>query len=111
MHSMDFEENTFDVVVGGWILAYSDNPILAMTEIFRITKRGGLVVMTWDCPSELDNNSHKIEDLFLPSVQSKCTPMTQLIANWKIHSFFVGHVSWSSERRNVLVVLQKPDKK
>jgi SAM-dependent methyltransferase len=108
MHSMEYQDGTFDLVVGGWILAYSDDPILAMREIFRVTKVGGLAVLSWDLPVELDNYSQHVEELFLPSVQNKKTPMTEIISDFTRHSFFVGHVSWSSERRIVLVVLQKP---
>lgn len=108
MHSMEYSDEAFDIVVGGWILAYSEDPALAMKEIFRVTKRGGLAVLTWDLASEIDNYSQNFDELYLPSVHNKVTPISDVIANWKRHSFFVGHVSWSSERRIVLVILQKP---
>ena len=108
MHSMEYSDDAFDIVVGGWILAYSEDPTLAMKEIFRVTKRGGLAVLTWDLASEIDNHSQNFDELYLPSVHNKVTPISDVIANWTRHSFFVGHVSWSSERRIVLVILQKP---
>jgi hypothetical protein len=108
MHSMEYSDDSFDIVVGGWILAYSEDPILAMNEIFRVTKSGGLAVLTWDLASEIDNLSQNFDELFLPSVHNEVTPISDVVANWTRHSFFVGHISWSSERRIVLVILQKP---
>lgn len=108
MHSMEYSDDTFDIVVGGWILAYSEDPEFAMKEIFRVTKRGGLAVLSWDLASEIDNYSQNFDELYLPSVHNNVTPISDLIANWMKHSFFVGNVSWSSERRIVLLILQKP---
>ncbi|WP_395054825.1 class I SAM-dependent methyltransferase [Polaromonas sp.] len=45
MHSMQYENNSFDVVICGWVLGYSDNRELAAAEILRITKPGGIVAV------------------------------------------------------------------
>lgn len=45
MHQMPYENRSFDVVVAGWVLAYSERPSVAAKEIARITKQGGLVAV------------------------------------------------------------------
>lgn len=108
MHRMNYLDSFFDIVVGGWVLAYSDNPIKAMSEIYRVTKAGGLAVLSWDIPPESDSNSLDYEDILLVSVYGNSTPLSTLKAAWEIKSLFIGNISWSSDRRIVLVVLQKP---
>ena len=48
MHDMPFEDNQFDVVIAGWVLAYSNNLQKAVSEIARVTRNGGLVSLGWD---------------------------------------------------------------
>ena len=38
MHYMPYKDNTFDVVISGWVLGYSDNPELACQEMLRVSK-------------------------------------------------------------------------
>ena len=38
MHCMPYDDNTFDVVIAGWVLAYSDNPGCACQEMLRVSK-------------------------------------------------------------------------
>lgn len=45
MHQMEFLDNSFDAVIFGWTLSYSAAPQLAMNEIIRVTKPGGLVAV------------------------------------------------------------------
>lgn len=45
MHHMPYENGTFDLVVAGWVLAYSEQPIVAALEIARITRHGGLIAI------------------------------------------------------------------
>ena len=45
MHDLRFEANRFDVVIAGWVLAYSANPQQAMQEILRVAKPGALVAV------------------------------------------------------------------
>jgi len=43
MHRLPFPDNQFDVVLCGWVLAYSKNRSIAAAEIIRVLKPGGLV--------------------------------------------------------------------
>ena len=43
MHAAPFEADSFDAVILGWVLAYSEDRRLAASEVVRITRRGGIV--------------------------------------------------------------------
>lgn len=66
MHQMEFADNSFDAVVFGWTLSYSSTPQLAMNEIMRVTKPGGLIAVGVEY-SELDKNAS--EELLGYSIQ------------------------------------------
>ena len=42
MHNLDFADNTFDIVICGWVIAYSDDKRKAASEIARVLKSGGI---------------------------------------------------------------------
>lgn len=45
MHNMSYADNSFDAVVMGWVIAYSEQPEVAAKEIVRVTKNGGIVAI------------------------------------------------------------------
>lgn len=45
MHAMSFPDATFDVVLAGWVISYSDRKEVAAAEIARVTKPGGVVAI------------------------------------------------------------------
>jgi hypothetical protein len=45
MHSMSFPDNHFDATILGWVLTYSDTPSLAANEVFRVTRKNGLIAI------------------------------------------------------------------
>jgi len=45
MHAMRFANDSFDAVVLGWVLAYSEDPVRAAGEVARVTKPGGVVAV------------------------------------------------------------------
>lgn len=42
MHNLDFPDNTFDIVICGWVIAYSDDKLKAASEIARVLKPDGI---------------------------------------------------------------------
>jgi len=44
MHNTPFEDNSFDVIVLGWVLAYSNNPPHACKEILRIARNNAVII-------------------------------------------------------------------
>lgn len=108
MHNMNYENSIFDIVVGGWILAYSEDPLSAMDEIFRVTKPGGLAVLSWDMPLKSPDSSLDYKDLCLVYGGGKSISLDTLRVGWEVKSLFIGNVSWSREKEIALLVLQKP---
>lgn len=46
MHSLPYSENSFDTVIAGWILPYSDNFHKAVSEIVRVCRDGAIVAIS-----------------------------------------------------------------
>ncbi len=59
MHDMPYEDETFDIVIIGWVLAYSENPIKAVREARRVAKKKGIFAVGCEytpyTPEELIN--------------------------------------------------------
>lgn len=49
MHALPFEDGTFDVIIVGWTLNYSDTPSKAAQEMIRVAKPGAVVSIGNDC--------------------------------------------------------------
>lgn len=45
MHRIPFDDNRFDAVILGWVLAYSQDPPAAARETIRVTRSGGVVAI------------------------------------------------------------------
>ena len=45
MHDMPFEDNSFDVVILGWVLAYSDDPAKAAQEVMRVATPDAVIAV------------------------------------------------------------------
>ena len=56
MHDMAYADDSFDVVLIGWVLAYSKNPKQAVSEIIRVTRPGGYVSVGWDACTDFENH-------------------------------------------------------
>lgn len=52
MHALPYESNYFDVVIMGWVLAYSSKPEVVANEVVRVLKPGGIVSIGQDAYSE-----------------------------------------------------------
>lgn len=45
MHTMKYADDSFDGVVLGWVIAYSDNRLLAAKEILRVARNGAVIAI------------------------------------------------------------------
>lgn len=43
MHNMPYEDNSFDIVIMGWVIAYSDQPVKACNEVVRVSTNNAIV--------------------------------------------------------------------
>jgi len=45
MHDMQYPDNSFDVVISGWVLGYSDDKQRCADEMIRVCKNGGFIAV------------------------------------------------------------------
>jgi SAM-dependent methyltransferase len=45
MHALPFADRSFDIVMAGWVIAYSDQKAKAASEMLRVVKPGGIVAL------------------------------------------------------------------
>jgi SAM-dependent methyltransferase len=43
MHEMPFADNSFDIIISGWVIAYSDDKKKAAKEMIRVSKNGTVI--------------------------------------------------------------------
>lgn len=48
MHRMPFSANSFDIVILGWVLAYSNDVPKAVSEVLRVARPGAYVSVGWE---------------------------------------------------------------
>jgi len=68
IHELDFMDDSFDYVMAGWVIAYSENPRLAVKELTRVLKHGGKLVITWDVTDK--NLPEKLADFYIPRINN-----------------------------------------
>jgi len=63
MHNMPFQDQSFDVVVFSWVLGYSKNQKLAISEAHRVLKKPGIIAIgeQWD-PTPVAQISQQMTD-------------------------------------------------
>jgi SAM-dependent methyltransferase len=85
MHAMPYEDSTFDVIILGWVLAYSDDKKAAAREVIRVAKPGAVIAIgvSWD-PMPREEAIEKVG--YLPGSEVRIQSTADLLA------FFDGHV-------------------
>ncbi len=48
MHNLPYEAASFDVIVLGWVIAYSGDPQLALEQCKRVLRPGGFLAIGWE---------------------------------------------------------------
>lgn len=91
MHALPFADGTWDAVVMGWVISYSDDPRLAAAEAVRVTKPGGVIAVGVEYNPAADE---EIEAVRGHSVGSRLRPrsLEDLIGLFAPH---VGHVYYA----------------
>lgn len=61
MHDMPYEDNTWDVIIMGWVLAYSNDPQKAISEVIRVAKDKAVITLGYQYypipPEEVAKNA------------------------------------------------------
>lgn len=89
MHDMDYPDNSFDVIVAGWVVAYSDNILQCAEELIRVARPGAIIALSYS-----DNPPG-----FVPSTGRG----TQFYSNEHLllqFKSYVDHIYWNLDGEN-----------
>jgi ubiquinone/menaquinone biosynthesis C-methylase UbiE len=98
IQSMDFSDNTFDVVVCGWVLYYSSTIKKALNEMRRVMKDGAKLVIGFSITDNYQLNFFQFGDIPITSSMNSDTTgniveklsIKDLISDFKIESLSIG---------------------
>lgn len=107
MHHLPFERLEFDVIVAGWVMAYSEDPLRALGEFHRVLKPNGTLIFTWELPSGYEFKSSKDIALYR---QKKLGDTSKLLESFdvfalKIETFNIQSLICSSMEPNTTPTL------
>jgi len=101
MHEMPFADSRFDVVILGWVLAYSDNRKRAAQEVIRVVNDGGLVAVGIEYHPK--RNEEIIEEIgYLPGSVERILSLadiSMLFAGYIDQIYFSHPIARGLERR------------
>ena len=71
MHDMPYEDNSFDVVICGWTMSYSNQPQQLADEMMRVCKLGGVIAVGLEYSTLNEDDYQKLlgYSLAIPGVQ------------------------------------------
>ena len=87
MHNLPFDNSKFDIIVAGWVIAYSKDPLGALCEFHRVLKPNGVLIFTWELPIGCELRSFKDISLYRQKVIGDGT---KLLKSFDIFSLKVG---------------------
>lgn len=114
IHATDYFDCTFDLIVAGWTIAYSRNPLRALSEFHRILRNGGRLILTWDLPENYDLGdplSFAFTGFSEEAIERKkiyFTPSKLAVENFDIYRIEAGRLSFSGHVPFAVVILEKP---
>ncbi|SRR5258707_2838927 len=95
MHDLPYDDNSFDAVILGWTLAYSENREKATSEVIRVARDGAVVAVGVEYNPL--SNEEIVEWLgYLPGNENRITSVDQILGFFKDR---VDHVYFSHEHK------------
>lgn len=115
IHDLKFQGESFDLILLGWTIAYSEKPKEAIQEVVRVAKPFGKIILTWDLlkPIEYSNldslalyNKKDIDD---PQSILSTYKLDELISGLpvKIYRLEIGKLEFNSNFEFVTLILEK----
>lgn len=79
MHALPYEHASFDLVVAGWVLAYSDDKARAAAEILRVARPGAVIAIgvEWS-PDSVDDVERQLG--YVPGSRERLTSTEEILA-------------------------------
>lgn len=62
MHDLPYEDNSFDIIIAGWVLIYSKDWYTFSKELMRCCRSGGVIAITADYSSASSANNDKFKN-------------------------------------------------
>lgn len=79
MHAMPYPDNSFDAVILGWVLAYSEDRARAAAEVLRVLRPGGIVAIGVEWSP--DSNEDLLQQRgYLPGSAQRITGCDEILA-------------------------------
>jgi SAM-dependent methyltransferase len=93
MHNIPYDSNSFDCVICGWTLPYSNNQTLACNEILRVVKPNGIIAISLEYSTLTDENVQEKLKYTLSDQQHRITNTNQLLNYFKnnIQHIYFNH--------------------
>ncbi len=79
LHEMPFPDDSFDVVILGWVLAYSDDRARAAAEVLRVLRPGGVVAIGVEWNAKTDEEI-VAEAGYLPGSDTRIGTCAEILA-------------------------------
>jgi hypothetical protein len=95
MHDLPYDDNSFDAVILGWALGYSQNQKKATSEVIRVARDGAIVAVG------IEYNPLSNEEIvdwlgYLPGNEKRITSVDQILRFFEDH---LGHVYFNHEHK------------
>jgi SAM-dependent methyltransferase len=78
MHRLPYRDGSFDAVIAGWVLAYSDDKRRAAEEILRVVRPGGFVAIGVEW-SPHSNEEVRSEIGYVPGSEERLTSVEEIL--------------------------------
>lgn len=104
IHNLPFSDEFFDIIVCGWTLPYSNNIELAIDEISRSLKKGGIFICSFDIATNSISKS-LIEIKISENHESNF--LSLLRDRFKVLSYYVGTASWTKGSNIFCAAMEK----
>ncbi len=108
MHNMSYEDNTFDVVYAGWVMAYSENKAKAIRELIRVVKNKKYIAIGWSVSNASNEEIINKRGYMIGSLE-RYFNVNQIIELFKEYDFeivFSAPFDKSKQNNQIILVLQ-----
>ena len=116
MHKLPYGGSNFDLIVAGWVIAYSADPLKALREFHRVLKPGGTLILTWELPNDYEISSVKEISLYRQKVlgnRNKLLPNLDIfklkVETFKIQSIICSSLFTSPTPTMIAMIYRKED--
>ena len=108
MHELPYADNSFDIVVCGWVIAYSSDQNKAISEMIRVVKDTGLIAIGMDQTAttreareqRAKENKDKLGYTLVPGGHPSPQPLLDLFGNTISHILFNNFTNEIQDKTN-----------